>query len=168
MVGLFLRLISERTVEENILKKANQKRMLGDMAIEGGNFTTAFFKQGEKREAAVELSVAQPEEEEGVTKQCTTILEQGNGLPCFLRKDHFLPQALCRAEDEEDIVAASQAKAEQVAELAEFNENIPLDEGGEPEEAEELSKAEQEIAALVEQVGIGPARGGRGGEAIGL
>lgn len=40
-----LRLISERTVEENILKKANQKRMLGDMAIEGGNFTTAFFKQ---------------------------------------------------------------------------------------------------------------------------
>lgn len=41
----YFRLISERTVEENILKKANQKRMLGDMAIEGGNFTTAFFKQ---------------------------------------------------------------------------------------------------------------------------
>lgn len=61
-------------------------------------------------------------------------------------------QALCRAEDEEDIVAASQAKAEQVAELAEFNENIPLDDGGEQEEMEELSKAEQEIAALVEQV----------------
>ena len=28
------RLVSERTVEENILKKANQKRLLGDMAIE--------------------------------------------------------------------------------------------------------------------------------------
>ncbi|XP_041830226.1 helicase SRCAP isoform X2 [Melanotaenia boesemani] len=141
------RLISERTVEENILKKANQKRMLGDMAIEGGNFTTAFFKQqtirelfdvndGEKREVAAELSVPQVEEEEGVNKQSTTILEQ----------------ALCRAEDEEDIVAASQAKAEQVAELAEFNENIPLDDGGEQEEVEELSKAEQEIAALVEQL----------------
>lgn len=63
-------------------------------------------------------------------------------------------QALCRAEDEEDIVAASQAKAEQVAELAEFNENIPLDDGGEQEEVEELSKAEQEIAALVEQVNV--------------
>nr|XP_015817928.2 helicase SRCAP isoform X1 [Nothobranchius furzeri] len=141
------RLISERTVEENILKKANQKRMLGDMAIEGGNFTTAFFKEqtirelfdvndGEKREVAVELSVPQADEEEGVNKQNTTILEQ----------------ALCRAEDEEDIVAASQAKAEQVAELAEFNENIPLDDGGEQEEVEELSKAEQEIAALVEQL----------------
>ncbi|XP_037546884.1 helicase SRCAP [Nematolebias whitei] len=141
------RLISERTVEENILKKANQKRMLGDMAIEGGNFTTAFFKEqtirelfdvndGEKREVAVELSVPQAGDDEGVNKQSTTILEQ----------------ALCRAEDEEDIVAASQAKAEQVAELAEFNENIPLDDGGEQEEVEELSKAEQEIAALVEQL----------------
>jgi SNF2 family DNA or RNA helicase len=39
------RLISEKTIEENILKKANQKRLLGDVAIEGGNFTTAFFRQ---------------------------------------------------------------------------------------------------------------------------
>ncbi|XP_072524231.1 uncharacterized protein srcap isoform X2 [Salminus brasiliensis] len=140
------RLISERTVEENILKKANQKRMLGDMAIEGGNFTTAFFKQqtirelfdvseGEKKEA--ESSVSPLEDEESINKQQTNILEQ----------------ALCRAEDEEDIVAASQAKAEQVAELAEFNENIPLDDGeSRDQEEEELSKAEQEIAALVEQL----------------
>uniref|UniRef100_A0A8C2E4C9 Snf2-related CREBBP activator protein n=1 Tax=Cyprinus carpio TaxID=7962 RepID=A0A8C2E4C9_CYPCA len=140
------RLISERTVEENILKKANQKRMLGDMAIEGGNFTTAFFKQqtirelfdvseGEKKEA--ELSAPQSDDDESINKQQTTILEQ----------------ALCRAEDEEDIVAASQAKAEQVAELAEFNENIPLDDGdSRDQEEEELSKAEQEIAALVEQL----------------
>lgn len=38
------RLVSEMTIEENILKKANQKRLLGDLAIEGGNFTTAYFK----------------------------------------------------------------------------------------------------------------------------
>jgi len=41
---LICRLISERTVEENILKKANQKRMLGDIAIEGGNFNPTFKK----------------------------------------------------------------------------------------------------------------------------
>lgn len=40
----FCRLISEKTIEENILKKANQKRLLGDLAIEGGNFTASFFK----------------------------------------------------------------------------------------------------------------------------
>ncbi len=40
-----------------------------------------------------------------------------------------------------------------MAELAEFNENIPLDDGdSRDQEEEELSRAEQEIAALVEQV----------------
>ncbi|XP_029462674.1 LOW QUALITY PROTEIN: helicase SRCAP [Rhinatrema bivittatum] len=144
------RLISERTVEENILKKANQKRMLGDMAIEGGNFTTAYFRQqtirelfdmpaeeSAKKEAEGQASSPE-EEEEGASSKQTQILEQ----------------ALCKAEDEEDIQAATQAKAEQVAELAEFNENIPLDaeDGLGREEEEEMSRAEQEIAALVEQL----------------
>lgn len=79
------------------------------------------------------------------------LLENVYSFPVTVYLETIL-QALCRAEDEEDIVAASQAKAEQVADLAEFNENIPLDDGGEQEEVEELSKAEQEIAALVEQV----------------
>ncbi len=35
--------MSEKTVEENILKKSNQKRMLGEIAIEGGSFNTTFF-----------------------------------------------------------------------------------------------------------------------------
>ena len=33
------------TVEENILKKATQKRLLNEVAIEGGKFTTASLKQ---------------------------------------------------------------------------------------------------------------------------
>ncbi len=44
------RLVSRRTVEENILKKANQKRLLGDLAIDGGNFTTAQLKTQTVRE----------------------------------------------------------------------------------------------------------------------
>ncbi|XP_059976009.1 helicase SRCAP isoform X3 [Mesoplodon densirostris] len=145
------RLISERTVEENILKKANQKRMLGDMAIEGGNFTTAYFKQQTIRElfdmpleepSGSSIPSAPEDEEETVASKQT----------------HILEQALCRAEDEEDIRAATQAKAEQVAELAEFNENdgFPAadgEEAGRPgAEDEEMSRAEQEIAALVEQL----------------
>uniref|UniRef100_S4R6R6 Snf2-related CREBBP activator protein n=1 Tax=Petromyzon marinus TaxID=7757 RepID=S4R6R6_PETMA len=105
------RLISERTVEENILKKANQKRMLGDVAIEGGNFTTAYFKQQTIREL-FEMPVGM---EDASTKG-------GVRSACSLRA-----QALGKAEDEEDIRAASQARAEQVAELAEFNENAADD-----------------------------------------
>ena len=45
IVLAIFRLICESTVEENILKKADQKRMLGALAIESGAFTTEFFKQ---------------------------------------------------------------------------------------------------------------------------
>lgn len=39
------RLISESTIEENILKKANQKRALDDLVIQGGGYNTDFFKK---------------------------------------------------------------------------------------------------------------------------
>lgn len=44
-IMLCVRLVCESTIEENILKKANQKRILGDLAIESGAFTTDFFKK---------------------------------------------------------------------------------------------------------------------------
>ncbi|XP_036597005.1 helicase SRCAP isoform X1 [Trichosurus vulpecula] len=147
------RLISERTVEENILKKANQKRMLGDMAIEGGNFTTAYFKQQTIREL-----FDMPLEEPAVPIPPVPSAPEEEEEAVANKQTHILEQALCRAEDEEDIRAATQAKAEQVAELAEFNENegFPTGEGeesGRPgAEDEEVSRAEQEIAALVEQL----------------
>ncbi|XP_062994412.1 helicase SRCAP isoform X3 [Elgaria multicarinata webbii] len=144
------RLISERTVEENILKKANQKRMLGDMAIEGGNFTTAYFKQQTIREL-FDMPLDEPAKKEG---DAPALAQEEEEDPMATKQAQILEQALCKAEDPEDIRAATQAKAEQVAELAEFNENIPLDTEERPsrEEEEEMSKAEQEIASLVEQL----------------
>lgn len=145
------RLISERTVEENILKKANQKRMLGDMAIEGGNFTTAYFKQQTIREL-FDMPLEEP------SGSSVPSAPEDEEETMASKQTHILEQALCRAEDEEDIRAATQAKAEQVAELAEFNENdgFPAGEGEETSrpgaEDEEMSRAEQEIAALVEQL----------------
>lgn len=59
--------------------------------------------------------------------------------------------ALAAAEDETDVQAAKTAKAEAAAELAEFDENIPIEDG---EGGEELSKAEQEVALLMKQVSI--------------
>ncbi|XP_069057791.1 helicase SRCAP [Pleurodeles waltl] len=145
------RLISERTVEENILKKANQKRMLGDMAIEGGNFTTAYFRQQTIRDL-FEMPIEEGPKKEVDCSSRSSLQDEDDGAPA--RQSQILEQALCKAEDEEDIRAATQAKAEQVAELAEFNENIPLDadDCAGREEEEEMSKAEQEIASLVEQL----------------
>ncbi|KAM6394731.1 LOW QUALITY PROTEIN: helicase SRCAP [Rhynochetos jubatus] len=193
------RLISERTVEENILKKANQKRMLGDMAIEGGNFTTAYFKQPHLNgfvgtggvqafgvggpgvpggvvpglaltpptpptpsKRSGELFDMAPEEPgrrepERDKERDGDVPPDEDEDPAATRRTHILEQALCGAEDPEDIRAASQAQAERVAALAEFSETLSPEEergagGGGPRPEEEPSKAEQEIAALVEQL----------------
>jgi SNF2 family DNA or RNA helicase len=39
------RLISRSTIEENILKKAREKRRLGELTIDEAGFTPAFFKK---------------------------------------------------------------------------------------------------------------------------
>lgn len=39
------RLVSEHTIEANILRKANQKRMLDDVVIQEGEFTTDYFNK---------------------------------------------------------------------------------------------------------------------------
>ncbi len=66
-----------------------------------------------------------------------------------------LESALAAAEDETDVIALKSAKAEAVADLEEFDENVPLGEEGaentQPDQPE-LSKAEQEVQNLVQQV----------------
>lgn len=62
-----------------------------------------------------------------------------------------LENALAACEDDQDVQAARTAKAEAVADLAEFDESIPLDEQEEKKETE-ISKAEQEVENLIKQV----------------
>ncbi|XP_041456348.1 helicase domino-like isoform X3 [Lytechinus variegatus] len=152
------RLISEMSIEENILKKSNQKRLLIDVSIEGGNFTTAFFKKHTIKdifdvsksagslEDLVEVEkpvhVEQPKE----SQQPEQDAKAANPL-----SQSELEKALARAEDDTDVKAASRAHAEQDAELAEFDESIPY-EGEEGKGKEESSKLEMELAQLNEQL----------------
>lgn len=69
-------MISDRTVEETILKKAQQKRMLCNMAIEGGNFTTAFFKEDSVRDLFNTDKDNQNEEVVAVTKPLEAAKEE--------------------------------------------------------------------------------------------
>lgn len=62
-----------------------------------------------------------------------------------------LENALAACEDDQDVQAARTAKAEAVADLAEFDENIPLEEQDKEKEPE-MSKAEQEVENLIKQV----------------
>ena len=108
------RLVSERTVEENILKKANQKRLLGDIAIEGGNFTTAFFKKSTINDlfdnSAADTSV--DDDEEPVETASST---SKKSIGAF-------ENALATAEDATDILATKEARAEENADENDFKD----------------------------------------------
>ncbi|XP_056644553.1 helicase domino isoform X1 [Diorhabda sublineata] len=148
------RLVSERTIEENILKKANQKRMLGDLAIEGGNFTTAYFKS-----STIQDLFNIDQNEENAATRMSGVMEMKKERERALSNETSvgddkiavgaLESALAACEDDQDVQAAKTAKAEAVADLAEFDENIPLDE---QEKEPEISKAEQEINNIIEKL----------------
>lgn len=145
--------MSERTIEVNILKKAQQKRLLGDLAIEEGNFTTAFLKEKTVKElfdidentsvldetpAVVQEETAQPVE--------TALFES----PAPVQKEMLLEQALATVEDDMDAKAARTARAEAVADMAEFDETIPID--ADARELEEKTEAEEQYELTLAQV----------------
>ncbi|KAL3268597.1 hypothetical protein HHI36_007704 [Cryptolaemus montrouzieri] len=155
------RLVSERTIEENILKKANQKRLLGDLAIEGGNFTTAYFKSSTiqdlfnidaNEESAAnrisEVVESSKERAEALSKRASSPIPTGPGDEKVAIG--ALENALAACEDDQDVQAARTAKAEAVADLAEFDENIPLEDVKEREP--EMSKAELEIENVIKKL----------------
>lgn len=152
------RLISEKTIEENILKKANQKRLLGDLAIEGGNFTEAYFKNStiqdlfnvdQSDDASARLADVVDRDKDRRER-----LTQSLATPSTSTNDNdksivgAFESALAQAEDDQDVQAATTAKAEMADDLAEFDENIPITEDRESEE----TKQEKEIQNLVDQV----------------
>ena len=98
------RLISEHTIEENILLKANQKRHLNKLSVEDGNFTVSSMFE----------SVS------------NSLLGDSAKPPGWTEEE--ISQAMLAAEDESDKLAAKRATREAKAELAEFDESVPLKE----------------------------------------
>lgn len=153
------RLISEKTIEENILKKANQKRLLGDLAIEGGNFTEAYFKNStiqdlfnvdQSDDASARLADVVDRDKDRRDKLSQSFATTSTAASNENDKSVVgaFESALAQAEDEQDVQAATTAKAEMAEDLDEFDENIPITEDRETEE----SKEEKEIQSLVETV----------------
>lgn len=154
------RLISEKTIEENILKKANQKRLLGDLAIEGGNFTEAYFKNStiqdlfnvdQSDDASARLADVvdrDKDRREKLSQSFTTTSAAATTYENDKSVVGAFESALAQAEDDQDVQAATTAKAEMAEDLAEFDENIPITE----ERDSEQTKQEKEIQNLVDTV----------------
>jgi hypothetical protein len=88
-----------------MLKKANQKRMLDNVVIQEGEFTTDYFQKMDWRDMLGE---------EDLAKIGDLGPTQANGEPQDLSTVHGtdLEQALAAAEDENDVLAMQQAKHE--------------------------------------------------------
>ncbi|XP_019414895.1 PREDICTED: protein PHOTOPERIOD-INDEPENDENT EARLY FLOWERING 1 isoform X1 [Lupinus angustifolius] len=107
------RLISESTIEENILKKANQKRALDDLVIQSGGYNTEFFKKLDPIELFSghrALSVKNIQKEKN----------QNNGEASVTNAE--VEAALKDVEDEADYMAYKRVEQEEAVDNQEFTE----------------------------------------------
>lgn len=104
------RLVSEATIEENILLKARQKRQLAHMSLEEGQFTTAAL--------FASVSVRDLVESGGDGAE----VDAAAGSSTIADTDFM--RALAAAEDDDDRAASKLAAAEARAEIAEFDEAV--------------------------------------------
>lgn len=118
------RFVSEHTIEENMLKKSQEKRLLDAMVIQDGEFNTeglskmswveSMFDEGGRSIAGVRVGGGGEEEQSEGPKNIS---------------DKRIEQAMDEAEDEEDARAAREARAEIHVIDDEFAEEMDAKEG---------------------------------------
>ncbi|KAL2464783.1 Protein PHOTOPERIOD-INDEPENDENT EARLY FLOWERING 1 [Forsythia ovata] len=108
------RLISESTIEENILKKANQKRALDDLVIQSGSYNTEFFKKLDPVEL---FSGHRKVPTKNIHKE--KISHDGGDITL---SSADLEAALKNAEDEADYMALKKVEQEEAVDNQEFTE----------------------------------------------
>lgn len=128
------RFVSSHTVEENMLKKANQKRLLDRVVIQEGEFTTDFFGKMDWKDIIEQPTTAQPVSAagDGVDEEDDRIEDiEVEGTPEAVEAEKIEPRAgeerelaraLAQVEDEEDVAAARIAQGEGELDIAEFGD----------------------------------------------
>ena len=99
------RLISEKTIEENILLKANQKRALNQMSLEEGQFTHKSLVGGAS-------NIVQDMKESLVLDKQGSGMEEVLDAQGKLQADEEVTKAMEAVEDEDDVAAIERAREE--------------------------------------------------------
>lgn len=139
------RLVTEHTIEENILIKAKQKRHLDFLVMDEGNFNAA----SDPTEPADDDNESEgSSDESNVFTKCglRSILGVGNEGPKIIEEigdtdllekemsKEQIETTMALLEDEDDVLAMRGAQKEAVEELEEFDETIQLKEDGDEHE----------------------------------
>ncbi|GME92474.1 unnamed protein product [[Candida] boidinii] len=124
------RLVSEYTIESNILKKANQKRQLDDVIIQEGDFTTDYFSKLSVKDLLGEPDDAITGEADGDGSSSAAAATSSNSntvnndrLLFDNKSSGNLTSMLAQAEDADDAKAANLAMQEVEVDNADFDEN---------------------------------------------
>ncbi|MCJ1339542.1 swr1 complex component [Bachmanniomyces sp. S44760] len=124
------RFVSEYTIEANILRKANQKRMLDDVIIQEGEFTTDHFNTSttddERRSKLLDDDRAHEDGDAEASAAMDRVFGRGG-----TRAGKVSEEILEHAEDKEDVAAAKIAEREIIQEdKADFAEDKAANSGG--------------------------------------
>lgn len=112
------RLVSEHTIEANILRKANQKQMLDDVVIQEGEFTTDYFNKLSVRDVVDNNGEVHVNEDDVAANAAMDRILGGPAAATPANVGRVLEQA----EDTEDVQAARLAEKEIQQDDADFND----------------------------------------------
>lgn len=115
------RLVSEHTIEANILRKASQKQMLDDVVIQEGEFTTDYFAKISVRDVISNSGHVSANENDVVANAAMDRVLGGVESSGGRNAGRVLEQA----EDKEDVAAARLAEKEIQQDDADFLEQQP-------------------------------------------
>ena len=121
------RFVSSHTVEENMLKKANQKRLLDRMVIQDGDFTTEFFGRVDWRnvidggQADQQPSLEEKDGIEDVKVEDEPEAEDMTELAPRRGEEREFARMVAEVEDDEDVDAARIALGEGEIDMGDFD-----------------------------------------------
>ncbi|KAK2049044.1 SNF2 family domain-containing protein [Colletotrichum somersetense] len=143
------RLVSEHTIEANILRKASQKQMLDDVVIQEGSFTTDYFNKLSVRD------VLGTEGNDLVDDAANAAMDRLLG-GVDSGPSRSVGEDLKQAEDQEDVEAAKAAEKELQEDDAEFQEK-----SGAPSGASSTRQGTPRDDSAAQSGGPGPSGLGR-------
>ncbi|KAI9884095.1 MAG: hypothetical protein M1823_004125 [Watsoniomyces obsoletus] len=117
------RFVCEYTIESNILRKANQKKMLDDVVIQEGEFTTDYFNKMSVRDMLGDDAGVLDGEDALANAAMDRVLNVNGGTGGNSK-------VLEEVEDAEDILAAKAAEKEIVQDEVDFDEKVSVSAGG--------------------------------------
>ena len=162
------RFVSSHTVEENMLKKANQKRLLDRMVIQEGDFTTEFFGKVDWRnlldDGQGEAKVNEKEGIEDVAIEDEPEAEDVTELAPRRGEEREFARIAAEVEDEEDVDAARIAQGEGELDMDDFDAAVATKAATAKQARFESEKASEATGTPVPQSGIVVAPEERGEE----